>query len=397
MMFLLFFIAGAFTPVLSLYLKETLHFSGVRVGMILSVTAIGSLMAPLVTAYIADRWIRAERLLALTLLISGALMLGFSAQKTFIPVIVYFFLYTLFSVPSVALTSAVIFHHFTSTRHKFGAIRVWGTIGWIAAAWIFSYFWLRQGGTGIAHGRLPDALKLAACTSFALGLYAFTLPANRPLNKKEDGKFLPMDSLRVLKTPAVLRLCFFMLAISFIDRFYYFGTAPFLRSIGFSDNHIMPVMSLGQFPEVFAMGILGWMLVRFGSRRVMLLGLAIISFRYATAAMGTPLWFVIAGLLVHGLAYTFIFTSASIYLDGFCDTASRTGAHQLFAMITSGAGNFAGSIFCGYIMDFCSSGSGAVNYRLFWSVPAIGLLLLLVFVLFFSANTQNKKGEFPPL
>ena len=148
-------------------------------------------------------------------------------------------------------------------------------------------------------------------------------------------------------------------------------------------------MSLGQVPEVFAMGILSWMLLRFGSRRVILLGLALLSFRYATAALGSPLWFVIAGLVVHGLSYTFIYTSASIYLDGFCDGASRTGVHQLFTLITSGTGNFAGSIFCGYIMDLCSGNSGVVNYHLFWSVPAVGLSLMLVFLLFFFKNASG--------
>lgn len=384
MMFLLFFIAGAFTPVLSLYLKDSLHFSGVQVGMVLSVTAAGSLVAPVVTAFIADRWIKAEHLLALSQMASGALMLGFSAQREFLPVMAFFFCYTLFSTPSFALANAIIFHNFNDTRHKFGTIRVWGTIGWIAVAWLFSYLWLSQGGHGgIAGGRLPDALKLAAYTSFALGLYAFTLPANRPLSRKGGGKFLPVDSLRILKTPAVLRLCIFMLCMSFIYRFYYFGTAPFLRAAGFGDNTIMPVMSLGQITEVFAMGALGLLLLRSGPKRVILLGLLLDIFRYATAALGSPLWLVIAGLAVHGLAYTFIYTTASIYLDGFCDGASRTGVHQLFTMITSGIGSFAGSIFCGWVMDFCSKGTGMVNYHLFWSVPAVGLTMMMVFLLFF--------------
>lgn len=391
LMFLLFFISGAFTPVLSLYLKDTLHFTGMQVGMILSATAIGTLVAPLVTAFIADRWIRAERLLALLLLMSGALMLSFSAQRDFYPVMGYFFCYTLFSAPSFALANAVIFHHFTTTRHKFGTIRVWGTIGWIAAAWVFSYFWLRRGGSGLAHDRLPDALKLAAYTSFALGLYALTLPANRPLSRNQGSAFLPLHSLRIFNNPMVLRLTIFMLFISVLDRFYYFGTAPFLRAIGFGDNDIMPTMSVGQVSEIVAMGALGWALLQFGSRKIIILGLMLLIFRYVTAAFGSPFWFVIAGLVVHGLSYTFIFTSASIYLDRFCDGSSRTGAHQLFSMVTSGIGNFAGSILCGYTMDLCSTKTGQVNYHLFWSVPVIGLSLMLVFVLFFFKSSPDQK------
>jgi nucleoside transporter len=387
MMFLQFFIAGAFTPVLSLYLKDTLRFSGFQVGMILSVTAVGSIVAPLVTSLVADRWIRAEHLLGILQLLGGTLLGAFALQTAFLPVTALYLGYTLINVPTFALTNAIVFHHSPDTRHKFGATRVWGTIGWIAVAWLFSWFWLRGGGSHAAAGRLSDALKLAAVSSILLGLYAFTLPASdRP--HTNHGGFLPLASLRVFKNPAIVRLCVFILLLSFFYRFYFFGTAPFLRAIGFQDSAIMPAMSLGQLPEIFAMGVLAWLLMRFGSKKIILLGLALDLFRYLTAAAGTPHWLVIAGLCVHGLSYTFIYTTASIYLDRCCDTASRTGAHQLFSMITSGVGNFAGNLFCGSIMDACTTGHSAVNYRIFWLVPSTGLTIMLFVLLFFLKNPQ---------
>jgi nucleoside transporter len=385
MMFLQFFIAGAFTPVLSLYLKDSLHFSGFRVGLILSVTAVGSIIAPLVTSFVADRLIRAEHLLGILQMLGGGLMLVFAQQKGFLPVMTLYLGYTLISVPTFALTNAIVFHHSPLTRHKFGAIRVWGTVGWIVVAWLFSWLWLRNGGAGIAASRLPDALRLAAVSSFALGLYAFTLPSSRQLHKNSGG-FLPIESIRVLKDPAIIRLCIFMLFVSFFYRFYYFGTGPFLRAIGFADSAIMPTMSLGQIPEIFAMGVLGWLLVRLGSKKIILIGLALDIFRYATAAMGGPPWLVIAGLCVHGLAYTFIYTTAAIYLDRCCDGKSRTGAHQLFTMVTSGFGNFAGNIFCGIVMDTCAAGNASVNYHAFWFVPSAGLFIMLFVLLFFFKN-----------
>ena len=385
MMFLQFFIAGAFTPVLSLYLKDTLRFSGFQVGMILSVTAVGSIVAPLVTSLVADRWIRAERLLGVLQLLGGGLLGAFALQTAFLPVTAIYLGYTLINVPTFALTNAIVFHHSPDTRHKFGNIRVWGTIGWIAVAWLFSWFWLRGVGSHAATGRLSDALKLAAVSSILLGLYAFTLPASGRSSANRGG-FLPIASLRVFKNPAIVRLCIFILLLSFFYRFYFFGTAPFLRAIGFPDSTIMPVMSLGQVPEIFAMGVLAWMLMRFGSRKIILLGLALDLFRYLTAAAGGPHWLVIAGLCVHGLSYTFIYTTASIYLDRCCDTASRTGAHQLFSMITSGVGNFGGNLFCGMVMDVCTTGQQAVNYRVFWLVPSTGLIIMLFVLLLFLRN-----------
>jgi nucleoside transporter len=384
MMFLQFFIAGAFTPVLSLYLKETLRFSGVQTGVILSLTAAGAIIAPVVTSFVADRLIRAERLLGVLQIAGGALLWAFALQTEFMPVTLLYLCYTVINVPTFALTNAIVFHHSPEARHAFGAIRVWGTIGWIAVAWLFSWFWL-HGGAGLTGGRLPDALKLAATVSFVLGFYAFSLPASARTLSGPSG-FLPIESLRVLKNPAIIRLCIFILAVSFFYRFYFFGTAPFLRAIGFSDSAIMPVMSLGQVPEIFAMTILGWLLLRHGSKKIILLGLFLDIFRYATAAAGTPHWLVIAGLTVHGLSYTFIYTTATIYLDRFCDASSRTGVHQLFSMITSGIGSFAGNIFCGNVMDACAADGAPVNYHVFWLVPAAGLIVLFFTCMFFLKN-----------
>jgi nucleoside transporter len=388
MMFLQFFIAGAYAPVLSLYLKDFLHFSGTQTGIILSVTAAGALIAPLVTSLVADRFIKAERLLGVLQIAGGALLGLFATQTEFVPVTVLYLCYTIINVPTFALTNAIVFHHSPETRHAFGAVRMWGTIGWIAVAWLFSFFWLRGGGDGVTAGRIPDALWLAALSSLVLGFYAFTLPSSSRPRTCLKG-FLPAGSLRVLANPSIVRLCAFMVFVSFFYRFYFFGTAPFLRAIGFSDGAIMPVMSLGQIPEIFAMGILGWLLLRHGSKKILLLGLLLDVFRYATAAAGEPQWLVITGLTVHGLSYTFIYATASIYLDRFCDGASRTGAHQLFSMITSGIGGFTGNIFCGAAMDACTGTGASVNYHAFWLIPAASLLVLFLISLVFLRNTAH--------
>jgi len=391
MMFLQYFISGAFTPVLSLYLKSVLHFSGMQTGIILSVTAAGSIAAPLCASFVADRWVRAERLLGILQLSGGALMFAFAMQRSFWPVVALYLCYTMINVPTFALTNAIVFHHSTGQRHSFGSIRVYGTIGWIAVAWVFSYLWMRRGGAGIAAGRLPDALILSAISSLALGIYSFTIPTLRRPRAKSDP--LPCVPFRMLANPPVLRLCVFMLLLAFFYRFYFFGTAPFLAAIGFADRNIMPAMSLGQIPEVFAMGILGWLLLRFGSRKIIVIGIALDILRYVTAALSGPPWLVLLGLSVHGLSYTFIYATASIYLDRFCDERSRSGMHQLFAMITSGVGNFGGYLFCGFVMDAVTAPNAHVNYHLFWLTPAVGITLLLCALPIWFRLQRNGDGR----
>jgi nucleoside transporter len=391
MMFMQFFIGGAFIPVLSLYLINHLHFSGSQAGIIIALTSLGSMVAPLFTAYVADRFVRSEHLLGICHLAGGMLMYAFAGQKTFVPATLLYLAYTLVSTPTFALTNAIVFHHSPGTRRRFGAMRVWGTIGWIAVAWLFSFLWLRGGGTGVAENRLPDALKLAAFASFALGAFAFTLPASRRLEENPAG-LLPLHTLRVFKNPKVALFCVFMLFMTIVDRFYYFGTAPFLHAIGFQDKNIMPAMSLGQIPEVFGMVLLGWLLATSGSIKIMLLGIGFDLFRYAACAFGGPPELIIAGLAVHGLAYTFVYTTAAIYLDGFCDKASRTGVHQLFGMLTSGVGNFSGSILVGATLDRCTSAGGMIDYRRFWLTPTIGAVLFGAALLVMSFTALRKKS-----
>jgi nucleoside transporter len=376
-MFLQFFIAGAYVPVLSLYLINYLHFSGRQAGIIFSLTSAGAIVAPLFTVYIADRVIRAERLLGLCHCAGGLVMFAFAGQTAFVPAALLYCAYTLINTPTFALTNAIIFHHSSGARQGFGSMRVWGTIGWIVVAWLFSFLWLRHGGTDVASTRLPDALKLAGTASLVLGVLAFFLPAPVRHAGTMAGIF-PLHALRIFKNPRVALFCLFMLFMVMVDRFYYFGTAPFLHSIGFSDINIMPLMSLGQVPEVFGMFLLGLLLHAWGSKKVMLLGIGFDLFRYAVCAAGGPAPLVILGLTVHGLAYTFIYTTAAIHLDGFCDASSRTGAHQLFSMLTTGLGNCMGSLLVGASLDWCTSPGGTVAYLPFWLVPTIGAAALLI-------------------
>lgn len=166
-----------------------------------------------------------------------------------------------------------------------------------------------------------------------------------------------------------------------MDKFYNVGTAPFLRSVGLSERAVMPAMSLGQVPEIVAMGILGYLLARWGAKKVLLFGVAMEMFRFAAFAAGVSVPLIYAGLCVHGLAYTFTMITAVICLDGFCGVRDRSGAHQLFNVATAGIGGFLGSYAAGWTVDiFTDRAAGIVNYRGYWAVPLI-LSILVFFVL----------------
>ncbi len=369
MMFIQLFSSGALTPILSLYLCGTLKFSGSEAGLILAMSSISALISPLVGAFIADRVINSERFLGICQTSGAVIMFMLSFQDRFPAFLVLYILYSMTMGPTFSLTNAIVLHHQPDAKKNYGMVRVWGTIGWISAAWVLGFLW-RGGGSDTVQAGLRLALQVSAISSFVLGLYSFTLPlAHTKLVKPPN--FLPVESLGVMLKPSVLIISALSLFINIVDRYYYFGTAPYLKSAGFHDGVIMPLMSIGQLPEILAMMALGLILSRFSVKTVLAAGALVEFLRFTVLASGGPPALLIAALSMHGLTYVFYSISALIYLDGFCDKKSRTGVQQMFCIIAVGLGSFLGSMIAGGMMDLFRASGGQINYTFFWMVPAL--------------------------
>jgi MFS family permease len=380
-MFIQFFIWGATGPVLSLYLRDCLHFSGAQVGLILGLSALCAVFSPAFMAFVADRLISSERLLCLLNAVGGVCMFLFSRQTEWYGALTVYVFYQIVVSPMSPLINAITFRHSPADRRKFGNIRVWGTVGWIAVAWFFSFGLGHGGGAGGA-SRLPLLLDISAVTSFIMAAYCLTIPRGAVAAAAGPSLTTPASAfrtpLKIILDRRVLALAAATAAITFVDKFYTVGTAPFLRHAGLSERAVMPAMSLGQVPEIAAMGILGYLLTRWSARNVLLLGVALEIFRFGACALGFSMPLIYAALCVHGLAYTFTMITAVICLDGLCDPRERSGAHQIFNVATAGIGGFLGSYAAGLTMDIFTDAAGNVSYAHYWAVPlAISVLIFL--------------------
>ncbi len=379
--FFLYFGFGAVTPILGLYLTDRLHFTGKQSGLIISASALSALVSPLVCSFLADRVISAERLFSLLLLGGGVLMGALYRTTEFWPFLLLYLLYTVTVGATGSLSNAIIFHKVTD-RREFGSIRLWGTLGWIAVALAFGWFWLRGTGGKPMPERMPDALLLCALSMIGLGLYSLTLPASVQLDRNAKPEFFPRAAFAVLRRPEVMGLAFLTLVANFTDRTYYYAAAIFLKQNGVAESNVMPMMSLGQIPEVLAMLFLGRMTARLGLIRVMLLGALFNVARYAFFIFGGGSCATLAlGVLMHGFAYTFFFATVFILLDGMTQRESRAGVHQLFTLAYSGVGGLLGSWGAGAFLDACRMDKATVNFHLFWSLPfavAVAVSLALV-------------------
>src|SRR5262245_33723388 len=138
MMFLEFFIWGAWLPKIFGYL-DTLQFTALQQALILNAFALASLAAMFFSTQFAARNFAAETFLAFSQLVGGVAILLLTWTTDFWPFFVLMLVHCLFYVPTISITNSIAFANLKDAQKEFGPVRLWGTIGWIAASWPFVF------------------------------------------------------------------------------------------------------------------------------------------------------------------------------------------------------------------------------------------------------------------
>lgn len=391
-MFLMLFSFGTFFPLLSLYLTKYLHFSGTQTGIIMAMSAVSAIFAPLVGSFLADRIISAEKLFAICSFGGAVFVFYLSRVNTFQPFLIGYLLYMVFTGPLIPLSNTIIFHHIKNREQDYGKLRIWGTVGWIMAALLFGWVWLRLYQGAPMEQKLGSALVLSSISAFLCALISLRI-SDSNIDPKKNIHFFPMEAIKTFLKPEVLviSICGFLMFTS--DRFYFFGAAPFMKELGFEGHNILPALSIGQLSELLAMLILGWILFKYKLKNLLILGGLVNLLRYLLLTTAASKLQILSGVFFHGLAYTLFYSVAYIYLDRHTNRSSRAGVYQIFRIMTAGLGNLLGNFSTGKSSDLLGVlKNSPENFKFFWLIPA-SLVIIATSLLFIIRNRPDTNSH----
>ncbi|HMF64257.1 MAG TPA: nucleoside permease [Edaphobacter sp.] len=393
MMFLEYFIWGAWYVTLGTWLSGPLHFTGQQIGLAAGATSVGAILAPFFVGLIADRLFATQKVLSLLHILGAALLLAASVQNSFGVFYSLILLYCFCFMPTLALTNSLAFRQMQDPKGEFGAIRVLGSGGWIIAGLLIGT--LKLEATSVP-------MRLAALASLVMGLYCLTLPPTPPLSNRTDrlsmSNIFPREAIALLKDRAMM---IFVIASFFICiplQFYYAFTNLFLNQVGV--QNAAGKMTGGQMSELLCMVLIPWFFRRLGVKYMLVAGMAAWVIRYLFFAFGNVtdgMWMLWGGILLHGICYDFFFVTGQIYIDQKADVSLRAAAQGLITFITYGLGMFVGSWLSGFVVEHytlnVAQGAMTYDWRSIWLVSASISVLVLLFFLF-TFSEKEKRARF---
>ena len=395
MMFMQFFIWGAWAVILGTYLNK-IGFTDLQIGSAYSTAGWAAIISPFFVGMIADRFFSAEKVLGVMHILGAILM--YMATRVTAPGVFFWVLlgYALCYMPTLALTNAIAFNQMENPAKEFPPIRVLGTLGWIVAGLIIGFLKIED---------TSKPLMIAAAVSLILGIYSFFLPKTLPKaagKKVTLGDVIGLDALKLMK-----RFSFAVFAISSILvciplAFYYNFTNLFLNESGVVNA--AGKMTMGQMSEVLFMLVMPFFFARLGVKKMLLVGMGAWAARYVLFAFGNNeslVFMFYSGILLHGICYDFFFVTGQIYVDKIAGPEIRASAQGFLALVTYGVGMVIGAKVSGLVTGHHAI-TGIVDnvervvghhWQSIWLVPAImaGIVLVL-FGLLFKEDKSAEEG-----
>ena len=389
MMFLEFFVWGAWLITIANYWFGTKGWAPDDFGLIFMTLGISSIFMPTLLGIIADRWVNAEKLYGIAHILSGAAVFGLSYAGSPGQFFWVMLAAMIFYMPTIALTNTISYNALKKNGldviKNFPAIRVWGTIGFIAAMWV----------TNLTGNKATEVqFYISAGASLLLGIYSFTLPACPPA-KQESGKrsFVQLWGLDAFRLFASYKMLIFFIfsmflgaALQLTNMYGDVFLDEFKNIPEYADSFVVTystlIMSISQISETLFILAIPFFLRRLGIKKVMLMSMVAWVLRFGLFSYGNPgdlLWMILLSNIIYGMAFDFFNISGSLFVETQCKPEIRASSQGLFMMMTNGLGSIIGAVASGVIINtYFILENGEKNWHGIWFTFAVYALVVAV-------------------
>ncbi|CAN5398793.1 nucleoside permease [soil metagenome] len=397
MNFLQFFIWGAWLISIGNYLGGTLHFAGSQIGAVFSTLGIASLFMPAIMGIIADKWINAEKVLGACHIIGAATLIWASTITDPNMFFWAMLLNSMFYMPTIALNNTVSYIILEQKGFDivkdFPPIRVWGTVGFIAAMWLIDIL-----GWDASNKQL---LFSAGAAAF-LGIYSFTMPACTRVKSTAKKTFMSamgLDAFVLFRQSKMLIFFVFAMCLGAALQITNAFGSTFLESFkplypdSFVVKHKLFTLSISQISESLFILAIPFFLKRFGIKQVMLMSMIAWVLRFGLFGIGNPgtgLVFLLGSMIIYGMAFDFFNISGSLFVENEVPSSIRASAQGLFMFMTNGIGAMCGGYGAGLVVDYFTKTDAVTqeiisrDWQSIWfSFAGYALVLAIIFPLVF--------------
>ncbi len=426
--FFQFFVWGAWLTTLGSYGFGFKGWTGQEFGVVFMTLGLGSLIMPALIGIIADRWMNGERLYALMHILYGITLFilpALDAPSSFFWILL---LSMCFYMPTIALSNALSYRILIDNQldviKVFPPVRVWGTVGFIAAMWITNLVSDPQSpleagkalGAKISavtgHAINANQFYIAGMFAVLLGLYALTLPKCPPENKSKGTASWPeklgLNAFKLLGNYKMLIFFLFSMflgaALQLTNMYGDTYLKDFKNIPEYADSFVVRystmIISISQISETLFILAIPFFMKKFGIKKVMLISMFAWVLRFGLFSYGNPedfFWMIVLSNVVYGMAFDFFNISGSLFVETSTDNQIRSSAQGLFMMMTNGFGSIMGSLLSGWMIDtFYLLPDGTKDWPGIWMVFALyALVVALFFALLF--RHKHNPAELQPL
>lgn len=358
-----------------------------------------SIFMPALIGAVADKFVEPQRLLGLSHLTAGAFMLlaaWFGARAAALaaagaatsigPIFAAYCLSVAFYMPTIALANTVAFSILKrkgfDTVKDFPPIRVFGTVGFIAAMWFvnFAGFGLTdEGGAPLAAQFTYMQLVVSGALGLLLGLYSFTLP-RCPLDRSDEAgrktlaQRLGLDAFVLFRQRKMALFFVFSMLLGVSLQITNGYATPYINHFAaasrswFAENPTL-LVSVSQVSEALCILLIPFCLKRFGIKRVMLMAMTAWVLRFGFFGIGTTenvggIVLLFLSCIVYGVAFDFFNVSGALFVEQEAAAPMRASAQGLFMLMTNGIGASVGTWLAGRVVDhYCSWEGGYLVAR----------------------------------